>query len=242
MTSALLFSGVVKSYDDRTVLSGIDLAVETGGFFGLIGVNGAGKTTLIKALLDLTAIDAGHIDIFSTPHTEIRARESLAYLPERFVPPHHATGADFLTYMQRMYGNAADRDKCREALAAVDLDPVALAQPVRTLSKGMAQKLGLVAVLLSDRPLFVLDEPMSGLDPKARALFKQHLSQRKVRGQTLFFSTHLLPDVEALCDRIAILHGGMLRFVGTPQECCNRFDAPTLEQAYLRSVDGDRVR
>jgi ABC-2 type transport system ATP-binding protein len=122
-------------------------------------------------------------------------------------------------------------------LAALDLDPDALTKPVRALSKGMAQKLGLAAVLLSGKALYVLDEPMSGLDPRARALLKQHLlAQRHSGVQTLFFSTHLLPDVETLCDRMIILHAGIPRFIGTPAECCAAYDAPDLETAYLRCV------
>lgn len=236
MPPALRFHAVRKNYTRLSVLQGIDLEIPAAEFFGLIGVNGAGKTTLIKSLLDLCAIDGGHIEIFGTAHRETAARACVAYLPERFLPPHYTTGLDFLELMRTLHAATCDATQRETVLAALDFETSALAKPVRALSKGMAQKLGLAAILLSGKPLFVLDEPMSGLDPKARALLKQYLLGLRGRQQTLFFSTHLLSDVEVLCDRIAILHGGSLRFVGRPAECCTQFAAPTLEQAYLRCV------
>ena len=236
MPSALRFHAVRKNYARLSVLQGIDLEVPASEFCGLIGVNGAGKTTLIKGLLDLCAIDGGHIEIFGIAHKETAARARVAYLPERFLPPHYTTGLDFLALMRTLHAATYDTAQRETVLAALDFEGGALAKPVRSLSKGMAQKLGLAATLLSGKPLFILDEPMSGLDPKARALLKQYLQSLRGRGQTLFFSTHMLSDVEVLCDRIAVLHGGKLRFVGRPAECCTQYSAPTLEQAYLRCV------
>jgi len=237
MDIAIRFDGVAKRYGRQTVLGGVSFTVRQGEFFGLVGVNGAGKTTLIKALLDLTQIDSGTIEIFGVTHQRAEARAPLAFLPERFSPPYYATGEDFLRFMAGMHGNSASASEHQRILAALDLDGAALTKPTRALSKGMAQKLGLAATLLSAKPLFVLDEPMSGLDPKARALLKQHLlGLRNNNQQTIFFSTHLLSDVESLCDRIVILHGGVPRFIGTPTECCAEFGAGDLEQAYLRCV------
>jgi ABC-2 type transport system ATP-binding protein len=236
MPAAIRFHAVHKHYARLNVLQGIDLEIPAGEFCGLVGVNGAGKTTLIKGLLDLCAIDGGRIEIFGTTHRQTAARAQLAYLPERFLPPHYTTGRDFLEFMRTLHAATYDTVLQETVLAALDFDAGALAKPVRALSKGMAQKLGLAATLLSGKPLFVLDEPMSGLDPKARALLKQYLLGLRGRQQTLFFSTHLLSDVEVLCDRIAILHGGRLRFVGSPSECCAQFAVPDLEQAYLYCV------
>jgi ABC-2 type transport system ATP-binding protein len=119
---------------------------------------------------------------------------------------------------------------------ALDIDPAALTRLARTYSKGMTQKLGLAACLLSDASLFVLDEPMSGLDPKARALVKRQLAALKSEGKTMFFSSHVLADVEELCDRMGILHGGELRFVGMPSDCRAQYRAATLEDAYLSCI------
>ena len=238
MHAALQFETVTKRFGRQVVLNGLSLTVQTGEFMGLVGVNGAGKTTLIKCLLNFCDIDGGHIEIFGTNHNQTEARARLAFLPERFAAPPFATGEEFLRYMGRLHGQPDDPTAIQETLAALDLDGEALRKPVRQLSKGMSQKLGLMATLLSGKELLVLDEPMSGLDPKARALLKQHLFKLKEQGHTLFFSTHLLPDVSALCDRMAILHGGGLRYVGTPDGCCVAYGADTLETAYLRCVGG----
>ena len=226
---------LVKRYRRLTVLDGVSLAVEAGESFGLVGVNGAGKTTLIKCLLDLCTIDAGDIRIFDRRHTLTEARQPLTFLPERFQPPYYLTGEEFLRYANRLAG-VAFSDAGAAAADALDLDPAVLAEPVREYSKGMAQKLGLIACLLGAKDLLVLDEPMSGLDPLARARFKAYLQQRKAQGQTLFFSTHMLEDVEVLCDRLAILHQGQIRFIGSPGDLRQAYAQPNLEQAYISCI------
>lgn len=235
-TPALHFRNVTKRYPHQLALNDLNLSVQAGEFFGLVGVNGAGKTTLIKSLLDFCDIDSGSVEIFGTDHRQAPARARLAYLPERFLPPYYLTGRDFLQFMARLHRVKVDDTQIAQMLATLDLDSSALTKPVRDYSKGMAQKLGLAACFLSDKDLLVLDEPMSGLDPKARALLKTYLQQLKAQGKTLFFSTHMLHDVETLCDRIAILHGGNVQFVGSPQECCVQFNAENLEQAYLNCI------
>lgn len=230
---------VRKRYGAHQVLDGAVLEVRAGECFGLVGVNGAGKTTLIKCLLDFARADSGTLALFGRDSREPAARADLAFLPERFVPPYYLRGSDFLDYMARLHGVTQDPAALPGLLAAVDLDAGALARPVRQLSKGMAQKLGLLACLQGDKPLVILDEPMSGLDPKARAAVKRKLRELRDGGRTLFFSTHLLDDAEALCDRLAILHGGRVAFVGSPAQCCREYSAPDLESAYLRCVGAD---
>ena len=142
--------------------------------------------------------------------------------------------------MSKLYGIEYAPSSVKQMLASLDLDRAMLSKPVRQLSKGMAQKLGLAATLLSRKDLFVLDEPMNGLDPKTRARFKHYLLGLKAQGHTLFFSTHLFVDVEALCDHIVILHEGELRFVGSPRDCSAQFgNGESLEQAYLKLVTRD---
>jgi len=235
--AALVLRGVGVRYGRQTVLEGLDLEVAPGESFALVGVNGAGKTTCIKALLDFCEVAAGSIEIYDRRWREPRARAPLAYLPERFLPPYYLRGDEFLRLMGRLYGVAPGAERVAGVLADLDLDPRALAKPVRALSKGMAQKLGLAACLLSERPLAVLDEPLSGLDPKARLLAMRRLGRWRAEGRGLFFSTHLLGDVERLCDRLGVLHGGRLRFVGTPEALCRRYRQPDLEQAYLACIE-----
>ena len=228
---------VYKYYRHQQVLEHINLQILPGEFFGLVGVNGAGKTTLIKSLLDLCEIEQGSIHLFGTPHTEPNARINLAFLPEQFIPPYYLSGAKFLAYMAKLYGHVHDPKQVQEICQTLDLTLSALKLPVRDYSKGMAQKLGLAACFLSKKRLLLLDEPMNGLDPKARAYIKHYLLKLREEGITLFFSTHLLADVEALCNRMAILHEGRLQFVGTPSECCTTFAASNLEQAYLNCIE-----
>ncbi|MGH8579167.1 MAG: ABC transporter ATP-binding protein [Gammaproteobacteria bacterium] len=227
---------VAKRYGRHNVLKGVDLVVEHQESIALVGTNGAGKTTLIKALLDFCVIDGGTIQIFGIDHRQTQAPARLAFLPERFTPPSFATGWEFLRYMGRLYGKRLRAQQVEKFVAQLDLNLESLAKPVRELSKGMAQKLWLAACLLSERELFVLDEPMSGLDPKARAMFKRYLLGLKGKGFSLFFSTHLLADVEQLCDRMAVLHQGRVCYAGTPQDFLTQYHGPTLEDAYLRCV------
>jgi len=233
---ALRFQQVVKRYGAASVLQGVDLELAAGESFGLVGVNGAGKTSLIKCMLDFCALDGGAIEIYGRPHHQPAARRPLGFLPERFTPPYYLTGADFIRYLLTLQGLPYDQPAVDAMLAALDLEPAALKKTVRSYSKGMTQKLGLAACLLSRKQLYVLDEPMSGLDPKARALLKEQLRALRRNGSTLFMTSHALADVDELCDRMAILHDGRIRFAGTPAECRARYQAATLEQAFLACI------
>jgi ABC-2 type transport system ATP-binding protein len=233
---AIRFSAVRKLFAKLPALDDVHLDIESGAFFGLVGVNGAGKTTLIKCLLDFCSMDAGAIEIFGVSHREPRSREPLAFLPERFTPPHYLKGKDFLDLMRRLYRSEFGKTDIEAMFAALDLNQEALEKPVRQFSKGMTQKLGLAGCLLAKRRLYVLDEPMSGLDPKARALLKVKLRELRQAGSTVFFTSHALVDVDELADRMAILHDGRVRFCGTPTELRERFAAATLEDAFLQAI------
>ena len=234
---ALRFSGVAKNYGRAGVLHDISFEVARGEFFGLVGVNGAGKTTLLKCMLDFCNRDGGSIEIFDTPHRLTAARRRLAFLPERFNPPYYLTGEDFIKYVLEMQATGYDRVAAERMLHALDLDLAALTLPVRAYSKGMTQKLGLAACFLSGKDLYVLDEPTSGLDPKARALLKSHLRELKQRSRTVFFTSHALADVAEVCDRMAVLHAGRLRFAGTPAALCRQFATGDLERAFMHCIE-----
>ncbi len=233
-------SGLTKRFGKSEVLHGVDLKLERGEFLGLAGVNGAGKTTLLKCLLDFCAVDAGRIELFGLRHTDPRSREQLAFLPERFVPPYYLTGRDFLSFMLRLQRRRYDESAVAGMLAALDLDPGALAKPVRAYSKGMTQKLGLAACFLAERELYILDEPTSGLDPKARACVKAILAQLRAAGRTLLFTSHALVDIEEICDRMVVLHRGVPYFSGAPRALCEHYGEISTETAFLRCIGDAR--
>ena len=233
---ALQFQGVSKAYAGAGALVEFALTVQPGECFGLVGANGAGKTTLIKCMLDFCEPDAGAIEIFGVPHRQTASRARLAYLPERFNPPHYLTGRDFLQTMAQMHRVAYAPGAAEALLGELDLDPAALAKPVRAYSKGMNQKLGLAACILSRKDLYVLDEPTSGLDPRARILLKRKLKSLRDEGKTIFFTSHALADVEEMCERVAVLDGGRLRFAGTPAELIRTQNAADIEQAFMTLV------
>ena len=233
---ALSFEHVSKAFGPAPALEDVSLDVERGELFGLVGGNGAGKTTLIKCLLDFCTVDRGRIAISGVASRLTSARAPLAFLPERFSPPHYLTGGDFLRYMAELHGRSFDEARVQRTFEALDLDVAALARPSRAYSKGMTQKLGLAACLLSDKPIQVLDEPMSGLDPKARALLKRVLKTLAASGGTVFLTSHALADVQEICDRMAVLHEGRLRFVGTPAELIAEYGGGDLEHAFLACI------
>ena len=233
-------SGLTKRFGKAEVLRSVDLEIAPGEFLGLAGVNGAGKTTLIKCLLDFCAVDGGTIELFGIRHTEPRARARLAFLPERFVPPYYLTGRDFLSFMLQLQQRRYDEAEVTAMLAALDLDPGALGKPVRTYSKGMTQKLGLAASFLARRDLYVLDEPMSGLDPKARACVKTLLADLRTHGRTLLFTSHALADIEEICDRMIVLHQGVPYFSGAPRALCDHYGEISTERAFLRCIGDAR--
>lgn len=234
--SALKIEQLTKHYGDHVVLTDINLSINKGEYIGLVGVNGAGKTTLIKAVLDFISVDSGKIEIFGKSHNQTSSRETLSFLPEKFIPPYYLTGESFLFYMAELNQVVFKKEDIEALFSILDLELSALKKSVRQFSKGMAQKLGLAACFLSQRPMLLFDEPMSGLDPKARAYLKSHLINLKAYGTTLFFSTHLLADVESICDRIIILHEGRVFFNGSPAQCCRDFQVDSLEQAYLTCI------
>jgi ABC-2 type transport system ATP-binding protein len=234
---ALAFEHVRKTFGRRVALADFSLTVRAGELFGLVGINGAGKTTLIKCLLDFATADSGSIRLFGVSSETTAARASLAFLPERFLPPYYLTGRDFLRYMARLHRAPYHEMAIGAMCDALDLDRRALELPVRSFSKGMTQKLGLAACLLSGKRLYILDEPSSGLDPKARALLKRELQGLRAGGATLFVTSHLLADIEQLCDRMAVLHEGAIRYVGTPAGLLERARTRDMEQAFLACIE-----
>lgn len=237
--AAFRAEGLVKRFGARRALDGVGMDVAPGAAMGLVGANGAGKTTFIKCALDLCAADAGRVEIFGLDSRQAAARARLAYLPERFVPPYYLLGREFLAMTLELAGTTFERARAEALAAELELDPQALERPVRQLSKGMTQKLGLAACFLLQRDLYVLDEPMSGLDPAGRVAVKSVLARLNLGGSALLFTSHVLADVEELCSTITVLDRGAVRFRGAPAELCRRYGDDNLERAFLRCIRTD---
>ena len=197
----------------------MDLQVGEGEAFGFIGPNGAGKTTTIKILTGLQEATSGHAFLFGRPSYISSSRKELGFLPERPYFYTHLTAREVLDfYGQLYYMPKSDRRKRAEEL----LERVSMLEfgdiPLQQYSKGMLQRIGLCQTLLHNPKIIILDEPMSGLDPLGRALVRDIIVEEKQKGTTVFFSSHVLSDVEAICTRVGILVKGKLRNVGPIEE------------------------
>ncbi len=206
----LSYDNVVKTYGNATALRGVSFDVHAGEIFGLLGPNGAGKSTLIRILMDIIRPDSGQVMVFGEP----RRREHLdrlGYLPEERGLYTKLPVIDVMMYFGALKG--LDRQEARrrslEWLERVQLPEVA-SWKIERLSKGMSQKVQIAAILLSDPELCVLDEPTTGLDPVNVRLVQALLQERRQRGRTTILSTHQMNQVEAMCDRIALIHRGRL--------------------------------
>ena len=213
---AIRTEGLTKRYGGTTALDSLDLAVAPGEVYGYLGPNGAGKTTTIRLLLGLHRPSAGHAELFGIDAwgDPVAAHRRVAYVAgEPFLWP-GLTGAETLTYLARLRG--ATDEAYRDVL--VDRFRLETAKKVRALSKGNRQKVQLVAAFASRADLLILDEPTSGLDPLMEMAFRETVQEARRRGQTVFLSSHILSEVEALCDRVGILRAGRLVDQGTLAE------------------------
>lgn len=223
MRQPIVIDNLSKEYRGKRgrkvqALKGLCLGVSTGEVFGFLGPNGAGKSTTIKALVGLIRPSSGCVELFGSPVEDPAARRRIGYLPENPSFYDHLTAFEYLVMVGRVFGMAGPdiRNSADRVLRLLEL-AAAAHRPIRGYSKGMVQRLGLAQALLHDPDLYILDEPMSGLDPIGRALVKQIMLDLKARGKTVFFSTHVTSDVEAVCDRVAMLAEGELRFEGAVQ-------------------------
>ena len=203
----------------HNALSHVSLSVKRGEVFGLLGPNGAGKTTLIKVLLGILHPNQGKATVLDLPAGSKSARRKIGYLPENLVFPRHHTGRSALYF----YGRLSEMNDSKIHARENELwRLVGLSgrehEPVRRYSKGMRQRLGLAQAMLHDPDLMVFDEPTDGLDPMGRQEIRNVLDQLKDRGKTVFLNSHILQEVELVCDRVAILALGKLRGIGTIDE------------------------
>lgn len=237
----LVLDNVNIAYGKLTAVRDVSLRLRAGETFGLIGLNGAGKTSLIKCILGLRAANSGSISVFGKPPESKDGRKSLVFLPERFEPPWFLSGMEFVKFSLALYHQPFDEQKVIDYAIRLALDPDALRRRVQTYSKGMRQKLGLIATILTGCQLMILDEPMSGLDPLARTLVKDLLVECSGQGRTIFLTSHILVDMDEICSRVAVLHEGTLHFDGSPAELRKSMNVENLERAFLQSIEKKAV-
>jgi polyether ionophore transport system ATP-binding protein len=239
---AIKTQGLAKQYGDFTALAPLDLEVKKGEILGYLGPNGAGKTTTIRALLGLIHPTAGRAEIFGldTQTHKVEAHKRLAYIPGEAALWPSLTGAETLHLLGQLHGeiDSAYRD---ELIKRFEFEP---AKKVRTYSKGNRQKITIIAAFMTRADLLIMDEPTSGLDPIMEQAFRQTVLEAKAAGQTIFLSSHILEEVEALCDRLAILRAGRLVELGTLADMRHlsaltveaTFDGPPPKVEHLKGV------
>ena len=212
------------------VLKGLSFEVARGEIFGFLGPNGAGKTTTIKAITEIIYPDAGEITVCGLPHTSLEAKRRIGFMSESPYIYRHLTGREYLWFGGELLG--LDRSGLADRISGV-LDQVGMSGPadrtMGTYSKGMLQRVALGQALLGEPELLILDEPMSGLDPVGRRDVRDIILTQAAAGVTVFFSTHIIPDVEMICDRVAIIVDGRVRAIGAVSELVS--DEPTSYEA-----------
>ncbi len=221
-----------------TALRNLTLQVEAGKVFGFVGPNGAGKSTTIKILLGFIKASQGTASICSIPTTSEHCREKTGYLPENPVFHGFLTAREILETTASLRGldKKTNADKTSALLTKVNLLDTRK-RPVHTFSKGMSQRLGIANALVGDPDVLILDEPMSGLDPLGRDLVRNLMLELRTQGKTIFFSSHILHDVETICDEVAILLHGELKFQGRLEDITKRQGGGNVAVQFQSTMD-----
>jgi ABC-2 type transport system ATP-binding protein len=214
---AIVAREVLKLYGDTAALSGVSLEVGDGELVGLLGPNGAGKSTLTKIACGLVRPTSGGVEVGGQPAGSREARRNLGYLAELFRFPGWMTADELLVLHQRLAGSSGGSGERTELLELVSLVDAASTR-VEEMSKGMQQRLGIAQALVGGPRLLLLDEPTSALDPVGRGIVRTLLAELRNRGHTVLLNSHLLSEVERVCDRVAILNEGRLVTEGRPEE------------------------
>jgi ABC-2 type transport system ATP-binding protein len=220
----------------KTAVAELDLEIRSGEVFGLLGPNGAGKTTTMNVLLGFVNATSGDAKIFGLTAREPQARQRLGYLPELTYYYKFLSAEELLRFYAEIFGIPKRQREKRidDVLKLVDLEQ-ARKRLIKTYSKGMQQRVGLAQALINNPDLLILDEPTSGLDPVGRMQVRDIIQRLKSEGKTVLFSSHELGEVETVCDRVAILHEGKLRVVGSVAALTEEHNCG-LEQLFLRVI------
>ena len=223
MSAAISIDSLTKDYQvgfwrkrPYRALDRLSLEVQPGEIFGFLGPNGAGKTTTLKLLMQLIFPTSGRAEILGRPVGDVAARQRIGYLPENPYFYDYLTAEELLHYFAHLFGYSRSDARTRAArlLDRVGIGPERRRQQLRKYSKGMIQRVGIAQTLLNDPEVIFLDEPMSGLDPLGRREVRSLILELRDQGRTVFFSSHILSDAEALCSRVAVVAGGRLAATG----------------------------
>jgi ABC-2 type transport system ATP-binding protein len=227
MTSVVEIDNLTKDYEVGFVrkrkvraLDSLSLTVNQGEIFGFLGANGAGKTTTLKLLMGLIFPTAGSARILGSDISDVAMHSRIGYLPENPYFYDYLSALEFLNYCGQIFGfsKSARNARSRELLKLVGLDESKWNTQLRKFSKGMLQRVGLAQAIVNDPEIVFLDEPMSGLDPIGRREVRDLIASLRHEGKTVFMCSHILSDIEVLCDRVAILRGGSLAQIGSLEE------------------------
>src|SRR6187397_3323499 len=242
MTEIVRTEGLVKRYDGTLAVAGLDLDVAQGEIFGLVGPNGAGKTTTLRILATLLAPSAGTAEIagMSVTRNPDQVRRVIGFMPDSFGVYDDMKVWEYLDFFARCYGiaPAARRRVITDLLELVDLAPKRH-EYVQTLSRGMQQRLCLAHSLVHDPQVLLLDEPASGLDPRARVELRELLRELRAMGKTILISSHILPELEELCTSVAIIDHGKVLASGRVDDIAERFRVGGVYRATILGVESE---
>lgn len=233
-----------KSYGKNKVkaIDGINLEVKKGEIFGFLGPNGAGKTTTIKLITGILKMDEGNIFVngISIKDNPIGVKKQIGFVPDNPEIFNRLTGIEYLNFIADVYeiGKEERENNILKLAKEFEIEDV-LTESIGSYSHGMKQKLVLIGALMHNPPLWILDEPMVGLDPKAAFTLKNMMREHADKGNTVFFSTHVLEVAEKICDRIGIIKGGKIITVGTVEELKNKKHEESLEKLFLELIENE---
>jgi ABC-2 type transport system ATP-binding protein len=219
-SAAISIRGLTKRYGKLIAVDRLDLEVPRGEVVGFLGLNGAGKTTTIRILLDLLRPTSGNAAVFGhdCQSDSLKARSAVGYLPGEMGIYSDLTGHELLAFLERIGGGSVSREHRHNLMERFELNDRDLSRKLREYSTGMKRKLGLVQAFQADPLLLILDEPTEGLDPLMQESFYELLAEARKRGRTVFMSSHVLPEVERVCDRIALLRKGKIVMLSSVEE------------------------
>ncbi|HUF02696.1 MAG TPA: ABC transporter ATP-binding protein [Aridibacter sp.] len=250
MEHVIEIEGLTKDYEKGfwkkkkiRALEGLDLKVERGQIYGFLGGNGAGKTTTIKILMGLIFPSGGSARILGADISDVKIHARIGYCPENPYFYDYLKASELMDYFGRLFGlDAAKRKSAtEELLTKVGLEEKDWNRQLRKFSKGMLQRVGIAQSLVNDPELVILDEPMSGLDPVGRREIRELIASLRESGKTVFMSSHILSDIEALCDNVAILRAGKLVATGRLDELLETSGEVRLFEVNVKSVSADRL-